>query len=133
MENWHRHAIEQAARRWRGGHDSAVAETRLYNLIYALAVQIVILAVYVSADLDGRLELEQDGLRHEYLSGPNTQHPDLVVLERYLFAWACARTNLTPPRRCANGETTTDAIYVISNREGTARDRRRITYARRAR
>jgi hypothetical protein len=69
VENWHRHAIEQAARRWRGGHDSAVAETRLYNLIYALAVQIVILAVYVSADLDGRLELEQDGLRHEDFAG----------------------------------------------------------------
>jgi hypothetical protein len=28
----------------------------------------VILAVYVSADLDGRLELEQDGLGHEYVS-----------------------------------------------------------------
>jgi hypothetical protein len=31
-----RHAIELASRRWRGGHDSAVAETRRDNLIYAL-------------------------------------------------------------------------------------------------
>ena len=32
------HAIEQASRRWRGGHDSAVAETRRDNLIHALAI-----------------------------------------------------------------------------------------------
>ena len=30
------HAIELASRRWRGGHGSAVAETRRDNLIYAL-------------------------------------------------------------------------------------------------
>jgi hypothetical protein len=29
-------AVEQASRRWRGGHDSAVAETRRDNLIFAL-------------------------------------------------------------------------------------------------
>ena len=29
----HRHAVEQASRRWRGRHDSAVAETRRDNLI----------------------------------------------------------------------------------------------------
>ena len=34
-ERPHRHAIELASRRWRGGHNSAVAETRLDNLIYA--------------------------------------------------------------------------------------------------
>ena len=32
----HRHAIEPVSRRWRGGHDSAAAKTRLDNLIYAL-------------------------------------------------------------------------------------------------
>ena len=48
----------------------------------------MVLTVYVSAYLYGRLELEQDGLRHEYLSGPNTQHPDLVVLERDLLTCA---------------------------------------------
>ena len=34
-ERPHRHAIGLASRRWRGGHNSAVAETRLDNLIYA--------------------------------------------------------------------------------------------------
>ena len=33
-----RHAIELASRRWRGGHDPAVAETRRDNLIYALRI-----------------------------------------------------------------------------------------------
>jgi hypothetical protein len=33
----HRHTIELAPRQWRGGHDSAVAETRCENWIYALA------------------------------------------------------------------------------------------------
>ena len=32
-----RHAIELASRRWRGGHDSAVAKMRRDSLIYALA------------------------------------------------------------------------------------------------
>ena len=32
----HGHAVELASRRWRGGHDAAVAETRRENLIYAL-------------------------------------------------------------------------------------------------
>ena len=31
----HRHAIELVSRRWRGGHDPAVAETRRDILIYA--------------------------------------------------------------------------------------------------
>ena len=35
MRNRHLHAVEQASRRWRGGHDPAVAETRRENLIYA--------------------------------------------------------------------------------------------------
>ena len=35
-ERPHRHAVELASRRWRGGHGSAVAETRRDNLIYAL-------------------------------------------------------------------------------------------------
>ena len=32
----------------------------------------MVLAVYVSADLYGRLELEQDGLRHEYFARADT-------------------------------------------------------------
>ena len=36
VRNRHRHAVELASRRWRGGHDSAVAETRREKLIYAL-------------------------------------------------------------------------------------------------
>ena len=42
VERWngHLHAVEQASRRWRGGHDPAVAETRRENLIHA---QIVLL------------------------------------------------------------------------------------------
>jgi len=32
--------------------------------------QVVVLPVDVAADLDGRLELQQDGLRHEDLAGP---------------------------------------------------------------
>ena len=40
VERWngHLHAVEQASRRWRGGHDPAVAETRRENLIYAQVV-----------------------------------------------------------------------------------------------
>ena len=34
-ERPHRHAVVLTSRRWRGGHDSAVAETRRDNLIYA--------------------------------------------------------------------------------------------------
>ena len=34
----HLHAVEQVSRRWRGGHDPAVAETRRENLIYAQIV-----------------------------------------------------------------------------------------------
>ena len=37
MRDLHRHAIEQALRRWRGGHDSAVAETSRDNFIFAQA------------------------------------------------------------------------------------------------
>ena len=42
VERWngHLHAVEQVSRRWRGGHDPAVAETRRENLIHA---QIVLL------------------------------------------------------------------------------------------
>ena len=38
VRNRHRHAIELASRRWRGGHDLAVAETRRENLIYAQVI-----------------------------------------------------------------------------------------------
>ena len=37
-ERPHRHAVELASRRWRGGHDSAGAETRRDNLIEALGL-----------------------------------------------------------------------------------------------
>ncbi len=37
VRDLHRHAIEQASRRWRGGHDSAVAETSRDNFIFAQA------------------------------------------------------------------------------------------------
>ena len=35
-ERPHRHAVVLTSRRWRGGRDSAVAETRRDNLIYAM-------------------------------------------------------------------------------------------------
>ena len=40
VERWngHLHAVEQVSRRWRGGHDPAVAETRRENLIHAQIV-----------------------------------------------------------------------------------------------
>ena len=37
-ERPHRHAVALMSRRWRGGHDLAVAETGRDNLIYALTV-----------------------------------------------------------------------------------------------
>ena len=37
MRDLHRHAVEQASRRWRGGRDSAVAETSRDNFIFAQA------------------------------------------------------------------------------------------------
>ena len=37
VRDLHRHAVEQASRRWRGGRDSAVAETSRDNFIFAQA------------------------------------------------------------------------------------------------
>ena len=43
------------------------------------AEEVVVLPVDVPADLDGRLELQQVGLRHEGLLGSQTQQPDFVL------------------------------------------------------
>jgi len=45
----------------------------------------MVLAVDIATDLDGRLELEQDGLGHEDFPSPNAEHTDLVVFEGDLF------------------------------------------------
>jgi hypothetical protein len=48
VERWngHLHAVEQVPRRWRGGHDPSVAETRRENLIYAQIVHLSLLCLY---------------------------------------------------------------------------------------
>ena len=47
VERWngHLHAVEQVSRRWRGGHDPAVAETRREHLIYAQIVHLCLLCL----------------------------------------------------------------------------------------
>ena len=49
-ERPHRHAVELASRRWRGGHDSAGAETRRDNLIEALGLTSGILGISKSKE-----------------------------------------------------------------------------------
>jgi hypothetical protein len=49
------------------------------------AEQIVVLAVDVSAHFDGRLQLEQDGLRHEHVPRVDAQVFDFVLRQLDLF------------------------------------------------
>mmetsp|Transcript_22516 Transcript_22516/g.74662 ORF Transcript_22516/g.74662 Transcript_22516/m.74662 type:complete len:231 (+) Transcript_22516:653-1345(+) len=74
---------------------NVVAEEEVVGLRREAAVleepqQVVVLPVDVAADLDRRLELEQDRLAHEHLARAHAQHADLVVLERDLLAGALA-------------------------------------------
>ena len=48
------------------------------------------LAVDVTADFDGRLELEEDGLLEEDFAGAHAEVADLVLLEHDGFAGAVA-------------------------------------------
>lgn len=54
--------------------------------VFEQAEQIVVLAVDVTTDLDGCLQLEEDGLGDEDLSGGSAQELDLVLGELDLLA-----------------------------------------------
>ena len=45
VRNRHLHAVEQVPRRWRGGHDPAVVETRPEDLIYAQMETVMVVDV----------------------------------------------------------------------------------------
>lgn len=58
--------------------------------IFEESEKIVVLAVHISADLDGGLELQQHGLRDEQVAGPKAEHFDLGFGEIDLLAGAGA-------------------------------------------
>lgn len=45
------------------------------------------LSCLLTANLNGRLKLEQVGLAHEYLLGCETEHADFVLRKLHLLPW----------------------------------------------
>ncbi len=100
-ERQHRHAIELASCRWRGGHNSAVAETRLDNLIYA---QVQTSGVVLKIRIHGEGRLDGPALHDHALNFLLTRRRlrravELVPMRDTSHRWREARRHRCDPKK----------------------------------
>jgi len=58
------------------------------STIFKQSKQVSELAVHVTANLDGRFELKENGLLHKYLPGGFAEERHILLLDCYAFAVA---------------------------------------------